>query len=156
MISLRTNSIDHRTLLFACRIRRILLIIRLSICLTAFALPIILTWLGYLPFTLRALGTIKPWLYPSIIGRYHDPSLSYLLGNAPTVGQTSYIAVVVILNLVLLVVSYKSLWPSQANRWYVNHIKSSWLTGCGALAFWHFVICLSSFFCRAGTTFYYG
>jgi hypothetical protein len=69
---------------------------RLSICLTAFALPIVLTWVGYLPFMTGALERIKPWLYPSIIRTYHDRPLPFLLCNVPTVGQSFYIAVLVL------------------------------------------------------------
>lgn len=107
---------------------------RLSIYLTSFGLPIVLTWLGYLPFTTRALERIKPWLYPSIIGTYHDRPLPFLLGNVPTVGQSFYIAVVVILNIVFLAVGYKTAWPKQIDQWYTNRYQElmayfMWRTG---------------------------
>jgi hypothetical protein len=99
---------------------------RLSICLTAFALPIVLTWVGYLPF--------MTWLYPSIIRTYHDRPLPFLLGNVPTVGQSFYIAVLVILNIVFLAIGYKTAWPNQTNQWYQNHYQElmayfMWRTG---------------------------
>ncbi|KAF2265213.1 ferric-chelate reductase [Lojkania enalia] len=106
----------------------------LSICLTAFALPIVLTWLGYLPFMTSALERIKPWLYPSVIGTYHDRPLPFSLGNAPTVGQSFYIAIMVILNIVFLAVGYKTLWPDQIMQWYTNRYQElmayfMWRTG---------------------------
>ncbi|KAL1837984.1 hypothetical protein VTK73DRAFT_4491 [Phialemonium thermophilum] len=106
----------------------------LSLCLTAFALPIALTWLGYLPFATRLLGRLRPWLYPSVVGTYHDRPLPFLIGNAPTVGQSAYIAVVVVLNLVFLSVGYKTLWPHRVMQWYADRYQERmayfmWRTG---------------------------
>lgn len=107
---------------------------RLSILLTAFGLPIMLTWLGYIPFMTALLQRIKPWLYPSIIGTYHDRPLPFLLGNAPTVGQSFYIAVVFILNIIFLAVGYKTLYPDHVMQWYTNRYQElmayfMWRTG---------------------------
>lgn len=59
------------------------------------------------------LERIKPWLYPSIVRTYHDRPLPFLLGNAPTVGQGFYIAVVFILNIVFLAVGYETLYANH-------------------------------------------
>ncbi|KEF58901.1 uncharacterized protein A1O9_03744 [Exophiala aquamarina CBS 119918] len=110
----------------------------LSICLTAFALPIILTWLGCLPFMTTVLEQIKPWIYPSILRTYHDRPLPYLIGNVPTVGQGLYIAVVALLNIIFLVVGYKCLYPNHVMQWYVNHyqeLMAYWMWRTGVLAF---------------------
>ncbi|KAI0444282.1 ferric-chelate reductase [Xylaria telfairii] len=106
----------------------------LSIFLTALGLPLALTWLGYLPFMTRASQLIKPFLYPSIFGTYHDRPLPFYIGNVPTVGQSFYIAVVVILNIVFLAVGYKTSWPNQENQWYANRYQEllayfMWRTG---------------------------
>jgi hypothetical protein len=62
------------------------------------------------------LRKLKPYLsWPSIIGTYQVRPLPYLLGNAPTIGQTLYIALFLILNIVLTAVSIQ---VSQPNAWY--------------------------------------
>jgi predicted ferric reductase len=80
------------------------------------------------------LERIKPFIYPSIIGTYHDRPLPFLLGNIPTVGQSFYIAVVVILNVIFLSVGYKTLWPNKPMQWYDNRYQElmayfMWRTG---------------------------
>lgn len=110
----------------------------LSLLLAAFALPLVLTWLDYLPFMTGALERLKPWIYPSIVGTYHNRPLPFLLGNAPTVGQSLYIAVLFLLNIIFLAVGYKTLWPHEEFQWYKNHYQElmaylMWRTG--ALAF---------------------
>ncbi|KAI0188322.1 ferric-chelate reductase [Xylaria flabelliformis] len=106
----------------------------LSIFLTSFCLPLALTWLGYLPFMTEALERIKPFLYPSIFRGYHDRHLPFYLGIVPTVGQSFYIAVVAILNVLFLVVGYKTSWPKQEFQWYENRYQEllayfMWRTG---------------------------
>lgn len=55
---------------------------------------------------------IKPYLvYPSAVGTYQVRPLPWLLGNAPTIGQSLYIAMFFILNLVLTMVGYESAQP---------------------------------------------
>lgn len=81
-----------------------------------------------------ALERVKPWLYPSIIGTYHDRPLPFLLGNVPTVGQSFYVAVLIILNIVFLAIGYKTSWPNQPNQWYINRYQElmayfMWRTG---------------------------
>ncbi|KAF6834202.1 ferric-chelate reductase [Colletotrichum musicola] len=106
----------------------------LSICLTAFGLPILMTCLGYLPFMTGVLERIKPRLYPSIIGSYHDVPLPLLLGNVPTIGQGLFIATLVTLNIVFLAVGYKTLYPDHVFQWYTNRYQElmayfMWRTG---------------------------
>jgi hypothetical protein len=85
-----------------------------------------------------ALERFKPWLYPSIIGIYHNRQLPFLLGNVPTVDQSFYIAVVVILNIVFLTIGYKTAWPNQTNQWYTNRyqeLMAYFIWRTGVLAF---------------------
>lgn len=96
---------------------------RLAILLAGFATPIALTWVGYLPYMTQALGRLKPWLCKSIIGTYHDKPLPFLIGNVPTVGQSLYITMLVLLNIVFLTVGYKTLWPNEPMQWYVNRYQ---------------------------------
>lgn len=61
---------------------------------------------------------LKPYLvYPSTIGTYSVRPLPWLLGNAPTVGQSLYIAMFVILNVVLTAVNYDR---SQPHPWWFS------------------------------------
>ena len=62
---------------------------------------------------------IKPYLtYPSLIGTYQVRPLPYLLGNAPTVGQSLYIALILILNVALTAVGYSTSYPN--NVWFAS------------------------------------
>lgn len=84
------------------------------------------------------LARIKPWLYPSLIGTYHDRPLPFSIGNVPTVGESFYIAVLLILNIVFLTVGYETLWPREEMQWYENHyqeLMAYWMWRTGALAF---------------------
>jgi hypothetical protein len=86
------------------------------IVVLALGLPILLTWIGYLPFIPAVLDKLKPYLvWPSIMGKYQVQPLPYLLGNAPTCGQGIYIALFVIINVVLCAVNYE---PRQPSAWY--------------------------------------
>lgn len=92
---------------------------RVVILVTGFVTPILLTCLGYLPYMTGILERIKPYLvYPSAVGTYHVRPLPYLLGNVPTVGQSLYIALLVILNVILTAVAYKT---TQPFLWYATH-----------------------------------
>lgn len=107
---------------------------RLALCLTAFGLPIALTWVGYFPFMGSAADHLKPYLYPSIFGRYHDRPLPFLLGNVPTLGQTVYITLLCLLNIIFLAVDYKTLYPERKMQWYTNQYQElmayfMWRTG---------------------------
>ncbi|MCJ1456008.1 hypothetical protein MMC28_006365 [Mycoblastus sanguinarius] len=90
----------------------------IAILVTGFGTPIFLTWMGYVPYMSGVLNKIKPYLvYPSIIGTYQVRPLPYLLGNAPTVGQSLYIVMFFILNVVLTAVNYES---RQPHAWYAT------------------------------------
>jgi hypothetical protein len=107
---------------------------RLAILLTALGIPLVLTWLRFLPFMSSAEERVKTWLYPSIIGTCHDRPLPFLIGNAPTIGQRFYIAVVFILNIVFLAVGYKTLYPDRIEQWYTSRYQElmayfMWRTG---------------------------
>lgn len=110
----------------------------LSVCLTAFAVPIVLTWLGYIPYMTGLLERAKPWLYRSIIGTYHDRPLPFLMGNVPTTGQSFYIAILLILNVIFLTIGYKTLYPDRVEQWYTSHyqeLMAYWMWRTGVLAF---------------------
>lgn len=96
----------------------------------------LLTWLGYVPYMSGVLSKIKPYLvYPSIIGTYQVRPLPYLLGNAPTIGQSLYILMFFILNVVLTAVNYES---KQPHEWYATQqqeIKAYIFYRTGVLAF---------------------
>ncbi|KAK0751388.1 ferric reductase-like transmembrane component [Schizothecium vesticola] len=108
----------------------------LAIIITSVGLPILLTLLGFLPFTSKLVHLAKPYLvYPSLIGTYQVRPLPFLLGNAPTVGQALYIAVFVGLNVILSAVGYKS---GQPNAWFAtqwNEISAYALYRTGTLGF---------------------
>lgn len=90
-----------------------------------FALPIVLTWAGYLPLIDRLYEKLRPYIvYPALIQGYHVRPLPYHLGNAPTVGQALYIAVMVILNVVLSAVNFKT---TESHLWFQN--RSQQITG---------------------------
>lgn len=72
--------------------------------------------LGHLPYMTGVFDKLKPFLvYPSLIGTYNVRPLPWLLGNAPTVGQSLYIAMFVILNIILGSVSYRGF--DQPHPW---------------------------------------
>jgi predicted ferric reductase len=78
----------------------------------AFGIPILCTLVQKLPFATRLLDTLKPYLvYPSTIGSYQVRPLPWLIGNAPTVGQASYIFLFTALNVILCAVNYGSAQP---------------------------------------------
>ncbi|KAG8168966.1 hypothetical protein KVR01_001715 [Diaporthe batatas] len=88
----------------------------IAILVTGFGTPLMLTGLGYVPYISSLLDKIRPYvIYPSLVGTYQVRSLPYLLGNAPTVGQSLYIATFSLLVLILSAVDYKSMQP---HAWY--------------------------------------
>ena len=92
----------------------------IAMLVTGFGTPIVLTWFGYLPLLSTLFRKLKPYLvWPSLIGTYQVRPLPFLLGNASTVGQTLYVLMFLILNIVLTSVSYQS---RQPNAWY----SSTW------------------------------
>ncbi|KAG7285983.1 hypothetical protein NEMBOFW57_008279 [Staphylotrichum longicolle] len=88
----------------------------IAIFVVAVGVPILFTWLGYMPFVHAIVDKIKPYLvYPSLIGKFQVQPLPFRLGNAPTVGQGLYIALFIGLNVILSAVDYQS---AQPNAWY--------------------------------------
>ncbi|KAK0723355.1 ferric reductase-like transmembrane component [Lasiosphaeria miniovina] len=108
----------------------------LTIIVTSLGLPIVLTLIGHFPFLSRLIRSVKPYLvYPSLVGTYQVRALPFLLGNAPTVGQSIYIAIFVALNVILSAVGYRS---SQPNAWFAtqwNEISAYVLYRTGTLGF---------------------
>ncbi|KAF2841044.1 hypothetical protein M501DRAFT_1030227 [Patellaria atrata CBS 101060] len=85
---------------------------------TGFAIPIVFTLINYLPFMTALLERLSPYIiYPSLIGNYHVRPLPYLLGNAPTIGQSLYIFFFFSLNILLSAVEYRS---TQPNTWFAT------------------------------------
>ena len=83
---------------------------------TGFGTPVLFTVLGRVPLVSKLLRRLKPYLaWPSTIGTYQVRPLPYLLGNAPTVGQSLYVIMFIILNIVFTSVNYQS---RQPNAWY--------------------------------------
>ncbi|KAK5655945.1 hypothetical protein OQA88_5080 [Cercophora sp. LCS_1] len=83
------------------------------IVVVAFGIPLALTWARVIPFVERIFDRIKPYIiYPSALGTYHIRPLPFKLGNAPTLGQTLYIVVFFVLNILLSAVDYTSLQPN--------------------------------------------
>lgn len=81
--------------------------------MVGFGLPIFLSWLGYLPYTTTILERANRYItYPSSIGNYNIRPLPFLIGYAPTRGQSLYIFIFFALNLILTCVSYRS-FPSN-------------------------------------------
>ena len=61
---------------------------------------------------------LRPYIvWPSLIGSYHVRPLPYLLGNAPTVGQTLYVVMFLALNVILTAAGYRSVQP---NAWFAT------------------------------------
>lgn len=90
----------------------------IAILVAGFGTPILLTWLGYVPVLSTLIHKLRPYvIWPSTIATYHVRPFPYLLGNAPTVGQSLYIAMFVILNIILTAVNYES---RQPNAWYAT------------------------------------
>ncbi|KAH8588423.1 ferric reductase like transmembrane component-domain-containing protein [Bisporella sp. PMI_857] len=85
---------------------------------TGFAIPIVFTALGYLPYMTGVFDKIKPYVvYPAVIGRYHVRPLPYFLGNAPLLGESLYVAFFFALNVILTAVNYHS---TQPNTWFTS------------------------------------
>lgn len=93
----------------------------MTILIIGFAIPMLTTWLGYLPFMSRLLDKAKPLLvYPALVGKYQVRPLPYRLGNAPTVGQALYIAIFTILVVIFCAVSYET---KQPHAWFATWEK---------------------------------
>lgn len=93
----------------------------IAILVTGFGNPVILTWLGYVPYMSGLLDKVRPFLvYPSLIGTYQVRPLPYLMGNSPTVGQGIWIILFLILNLILTAINYEVRW---LHSWYTTKEK---------------------------------
>jgi hypothetical protein len=91
------------------------------ILVTGFATPILLAALRHLPYMTSFLDRLHPYLtYPSLLPPYQVRPLPYLLGNAPTIGQAFYVLLLLVLNIVLSAVSYRSFQP---NAWYATQYQ---------------------------------
>ncbi|KAL2760291.1 hypothetical protein ACRALDRAFT_1059855 [Sodiomyces alcalophilus JCM 7366] len=91
---------------------------RLVILLTGFGVPILLSWLGRFPYISTLYDKINPYLvYPSLVGTYQVRPLPYQLGNAPTIGQALYIALMVVVNVIVSAVDYRT---TPAHLWFQN------------------------------------
>ncbi|KAH4897678.1 hypothetical protein HBI80_190790 [Parastagonospora nodorum] len=83
-----------------------------------FATPIFITGLSYLPYMSGVLDRLKPRLvWPSLIGTYHVRALPFSLGNAPTLGQTGYIVLFIVLNIIATASEYRS-FQVPYNAWF--------------------------------------
>lgn len=122
-------------------------ILSIVLVVTGFVAPVLLTWLGYLPYMSRVLDVIKPYVvYPSIFGTRHLRPLPYLLGNPPLVGHALYTAMFLVLNIVLTSVNYKSMQPHAwyADEWQEIVTYIFYRTGVLAFALAPLVLLLSS------------
>jgi predicted ferric reductase len=64
------------------------------------------------------IDKLRPrFVYPAILGTYHVCALPFSLGNAPTTGQSLYIAMFFILNIILTAAGYSSFSP---NMWFAT------------------------------------
>ncbi|KAI2633203.1 ferric reductase like transmembrane component-domain-containing protein [Hypomontagnella submonticulosa] len=80
----------------------------ITIVVVGVGTPLLMSLIGYVPYMTGVLDRLKPYLvYPSTIGTYNIRPLPWMLGNAPTMGQSLYIAMFVILNIILGAVSYE-------------------------------------------------
>ncbi|KAJ3052586.1 hypothetical protein HK097_006022 [Rhizophlyctis rosea] len=79
--------------------------------------PILMTYLPLLPYMSTLISALKPYLlYPATISSYHVRPLPYYLGNAPTIGQSTYIFLFFLINLILTCINYRS---SQPHPWFL-------------------------------------
>ncbi|KKP01903.1 ferric reductase transmembrane component 3 [Trichoderma harzianum] len=88
----------------------------LVLFMVGFGIPLLATWVGYLPFVSPLIYKLKPYsIWPSIIGSYRIRQLPFLGGTALTRGQALYVFIMVVLTVVFMAVHYESY---QANLWY--------------------------------------
>ncbi|KAK0651111.1 ferric reductase like transmembrane component-domain-containing protein [Cercophora newfieldiana] len=86
-----------------------------------FGTPIVITLLARLPLGSTLSSKITPYLTPSLIGTHQVQPLPYLLGNAPTIGQTLYILMFLALNIAFAAGGYHYS-PAGMNTWF----SSAW------------------------------
>lgn len=120
---------------------------RLVLLIVGFGIPLLTTWLGYLPFVSPLIYKLKPYIiWPSAIGSYRIRQLPYLGGTALTRGQALYVFIMVVLTVVFMAVHYESYQP---NLWYPGQSVELmayvvWRTGCYSLALLPVVILFSA------------
>lgn len=84
----------------------------LILLVVGFGTPIILTLFTKLPGIPSLVEKVNPYLItPALIKSYHTQPLPYLLGNAPTIGQTAFVFMFLILNIVLSSINYRFAQP---------------------------------------------
>ncbi|KAF2867716.1 ferric reductase like transmembrane component-domain-containing protein [Massariosphaeria phaeospora] len=111
-----------------------------------FGSPIFFSFLSYLSYMSSLIDKLKPrFVYPSLIGTYHVRALPFALGNAPTTGQTVYIVMFLILNVILTAAGYRSYQPNMffENTWQEIMGYTSARTGVLAFALAPLVVLLS-------------
>ena len=75
--------------------------------------PVIFTLLLFLPCLPTFISRIKPYLiYPAIFRSNHLQNLPHSLGNAPTMGQSLYLVLFFLLNIIFTAVRYRSQQPN--------------------------------------------
>lgn len=101
---------------------------RLILFIVGLGIPILTTLLTYFPFCNRLIAKVKPYaIYPAIFRGHNVQAVARWL-HFPTSGQTIYIALFTILNIVLSAVGYISVQP---NTWWEN-LKTEMLSKVGA------------------------
>lgn len=101
-----------------------------------FGVPIVVTWLGRLPYLARVFAKLRPYItWPSSVTTYRVRSLPYLIGTAPTTGQSLYVAGFLILNVIFTAISYESRQPNAWNTTVHNEIVSYVLGRTGVYAY---------------------
>lgn len=113
----------------------------------AVGLPVLTTWLGWMPWIPAVYDKLKPYLlYPSTIGTYSVRPLPFLLGNAPTIGQALFIILFIAANVILTAVSYSIRQPSGwfADGWTELIAYLLYRTGAFAFALLPVVLLFSS------------
>lgn len=77
----------------------------------------------------RIQDKIRPYVvYPGLIGTYHVRPLPFLLGNAPTVGQALFVALLTALNVLVSALGYHS---AASHAW----LKNQWQQTVGFLMY---------------------
>lgn len=101
-----------------------------------FGVPIVVTWLGRLLYIGRLFAKLRPFVtWPSSVTTYHVRSLPYLIGKAPTIGQSLYVAGFLLLNIFFTAISYESRQPNAWNPTVHKEIMSYVLGRTGVYAY---------------------
>lgn len=88
-----------------------------------------MTALGVLPGISKLVSEFRPYLvWPSSLGNRHVESMPYLLGKPPIVGQTLYVLLFLILNVVFAAAGYQSRQPNAWNP-TVRHEIMAYIIG---------------------------